>query len=349
MGETMSTKREGRIVYYDVLNVVACFGVVAMHFNGLVHAYSPTWGWAQALAVDCLFYWAVPVFFMLSGATLMDYRDRYDTKEFLIKRVKRTLVPFVVWSLVVLIWKVSHGLMEPPVGPRSLIDMVLNTKIIDIYWFFIPLFMVYLSLPVLSLLRDKKRILRYMALVGVVLNVALPFFSKVVGITWNAQATFPVLGGYLVYVLIGYLLRDERLSKRSRAAIYLLGIAGVLVRYLHTLFASLSAGAIVELTWGYTSLPCLLESVAVFVFARQVRWERLFGSDRAKSRLSKVAGCSFGIYLIHMIVFQYGLWLTGLNGGDVEWRLIGPFVAYGVSFAIIWVMRHVPVLRTIVP
>ena len=71
----------GRVIYFDILNVVAAFGVVAMHFNGLVHAYMPTWDWVQAHAVDCLFYWAVPVFFMLSGSTLMDYRDRYTTKE----------------------------------------------------------------------------------------------------------------------------------------------------------------------------------------------------------------------------------------------------------------------------
>lgn len=30
-------------------------------------------------------YWALPIFFMLSGANLMKYTDRYDTKTFLKK------------------------------------------------------------------------------------------------------------------------------------------------------------------------------------------------------------------------------------------------------------------------
>lgn len=345
----MATAKGTRVIWFDVLNVVACFGVVSMHFNGLVHAYSPTLDWAQALAVDCLFYWAVPVFFMLSGATLMDYRDRYDTRAFLIKRAKRTVIPFVAWSLIALVWKVSYGLMELPHGPRSLINLVLNTQIIDIYWFFIPLFMMYLSLPALSLFRANRGIIRYLIGMGFLINIALPFACTAVGITWNSQASLSILGGYLIYVLIGFYLRDEKLSKKQRVVIYALGICGVLTRYVHTVFASANQGELVNLTWGYTSLPCFFESIAVFVLARQIRWERMFKSDVAKQRLKAVAGCSFGIYLIHMIVFQYGLWMTGLNGGDWEWRILGPFVAYGICLVLVWVMKRIPGVRALIP
>ena len=102
MPHAPSTARK-RVLYYDVLNVVACFGVVAMHFNGLVYAYSPTFDWFQALFVDCFFYWAVPVFFMLTGATLLGYRDKYDTKTFFSKRLRRVAVPFLAWSLIALV------------------------------------------------------------------------------------------------------------------------------------------------------------------------------------------------------------------------------------------------------
>ena len=71
-----------RIAYYDTLNIAACFGVISMHANGLTHSFSPTLSWLQAFFVDCVFYWAVPAFFMLTGATLLDYRKRYETSEF---------------------------------------------------------------------------------------------------------------------------------------------------------------------------------------------------------------------------------------------------------------------------
>ena len=338
-----------RVIWFDVLNVVACFGVVAMHFNGLVHTYSPTLSWVQALMVDCLFYWAVPIFFMLSGATLMDYRDRYDTSVFLLKRMKRTLIPFLAWSLIALVWKVSFGLMEPPQGLLSLVDYIFNTKIIDIYWFFIPLFMVYLSLPALSLLRGERRVISYLIGIAAIFNIVLPFLCSIVGIPWNSQASLPVLSGYLIYVLIGYYLRDEPLSRRARCVIYALGVCGVLVRFGHTVLASFGNGELVNLTWGYTNPPCFLESIAVFVFARQVDWGRVFKTDAAKHRLKAVAGCSFGIYLIHMIVFHFGIWLTGLNGGDYEWRIFGPFVAYGLCLVLVWSLQHVPGIRRLIP
>ena len=75
-----------RVVCFDALNVLACLSVIAMHCNGAVHVFADTYVWRQSLLVDVLAYWAVPVFIMLSGATLMRYRERYTTKEFLRRR-----------------------------------------------------------------------------------------------------------------------------------------------------------------------------------------------------------------------------------------------------------------------
>ena len=186
-----------RVLYFDALNIAACFAVLVMHFNGLVHSYAPTAAWAQALVGECISYWAVPVFFMLSGATLMEYRRRYDTATFLKKRVARTVVPFVAWSLIILVWKVVTGQLEPPVGPRSLISMIINTQIIDIYWFFIPLFAIYLCMPVLSCLADGKhdRVLWYAVACAFITSSVLPCLCTLVGITYNASFMFPTALG----------------------------------------------------------------------------------------------------------------------------------------------------------
>ena len=338
-----------RVLYFDVLNVVAGFGVVAMHFNGLAHTFSPTLDWLQAFAVNCLFYWAVPIFLMLTGATLMDYRDRYDTRTFLVRRAGRVLAPFVTWSLIALAWKVMTGQMAVPVGPRSLVDLVLNARIMDVYWFFIPLLAIYLCLPVLSLLRGNRRALWYLVLVGVALNYAAPFLFGLAGISWNVAAELPIAGGYLVYPVLGYLLRDEPLDRRMRTVAYGLGAAGLLVRFVHTVTASCAAGSLVTSTWEYDSLPCLLLSVGVFVLFRQVRWGRLFSSERLRHALEGVAGCTLGIYLTHMFVFWYGLELTQFDGGDVVWRTAGPVVAYAICLGVVWVARRVPLVRRLFP
>ena len=346
---TDTTTARKRVLYYDVLNVVACFGVVAMHFNGLVYAYSPTFDWFQALFVDSFFYWAVPVFFMLTGATLLGYRDKYDTKTFFSKRLRRVAVPFVAWSLIALVWKVATGQMEPPVGPRSLIDLIFNTKIIDVYWFFIPLLAIYLCLPVLTELREKRATLWYLAITASIFNVALPTLFEWAGMTYNANAFLPIASGYLTYVLLGFLLRDARISKGRCAAIYAAGITAFLVRYLVTIALSLRDGELNTFFWGYNNLTAYLEALAVFVFARNMNWGRFLKTDASQRRLASIAGCSFGIYLTHMFVFWYGLLLTGLQGADLAWRTAGPVVAYALCLAIVTCAKRVPGLRALFP
>ena len=66
-----------RVLYFDILNIFACFSVICLHHNSIVHSFMGDTAWKQALIVEVLFYWAVPVFLMLSGANLMNYRERY--------------------------------------------------------------------------------------------------------------------------------------------------------------------------------------------------------------------------------------------------------------------------------
>lgn len=69
-------------------------------------------------------------------------------------------------------------------------------------------------------------------------------------------------------------------------------------------------------------------SVSVFVFAKQVRWERVFSTQRRDKILSTLAGGSFGVYLMHMAFFWYALLVTGMNGGYLFWRTVMPFIVY---------------------
>ena len=92
-----------RILYLDIINVVSCFSVVALHCDSYIHQYNhaETYWWLRAL-VNVLFYNAVPLFFMLSGATLFVgyfHKESMTQKTFFKKMIKRTVVPFLFWSI----------------------------------------------------------------------------------------------------------------------------------------------------------------------------------------------------------------------------------------------------------
>lgn len=89
--------------------------------------------------------------FMITGATLLDYRLRYSTKVFFQKRFTKTGIPFIFWSIVSIFWAVYISHYLPPdvlSNLGSFLDAIVNTKGMSIYWFFPPLFALYLVIPV---------------------------------------------------------------------------------------------------------------------------------------------------------------------------------------------------------
>lgn len=149
----LENNSQNRIVYFDVLNILACICVVFLHMNGIVHIYSNSRAWKTALVFEVICYWAVPVFIMLSGATLLKYRERYDTKTFFKKRFIKILIPWIVWSFVIY------------VNNNKNINIVQFAKdfcycrIEAIYWFFPLILYLYCLIPILSLLLKERKLL----------------------------------------------------------------------------------------------------------------------------------------------------------------------------------------------
>ena len=249
----------------DVMNIVACIAVIAMHMNGAVWSFSYERYWLTSLIIECVCFWAVPVFFMISGATLLDYRTRYTTREYFQKRLGRTGVPFLFWSVVSIFWAVfvTHGL-EPDVLKSAplFLDAVLNTRGLSIYWFFPPLFALYLAIPFLSLIPQENRetACRYGITASFVTTACLPLLCSLAGIAYNSALNTPVNGGGMViFLLIGYYVTHYPISKQIRCrVIYPLGVFGLLLRYFGTLIRSYLLGGVDGMFSGCDRFPLSL-------------------------------------------------------------------------------------------
>lgn len=203
--------------YITYLNVLSCFAVVCLHTNGSFWHFTESKNWIFSNLIECIFYFAVPVFFMISGATLLEYRKKYNTKEFFKKRFSKTLIPFISWSIIGIVYMCiidKHYLNHCSL--INIFEMILNTRIIDIYWFFIPLFSVYLCLPILSLIDFNKNrdTLKYLIVITFVLNIFLPNIFSVCHMQYNVLLSSVVCMDYMVYVLTGYYLDNNEISKK---------------------------------------------------------------------------------------------------------------------------------------
>lgn len=345
------------ILYFDLLNIFACFAVVALHVNGAVHTFAKTRNWVSCMFIEALFYFAVPVFFMLTGATLMNYRKRYDTGAFFKKRIFKTFVPFMIWSIIGICWSIFYtkGMKISDINtPAKFISAVINCKGMGIYWFFPALFSVYLTIPLFSLVDEDKRIgkkgiFTYLILVYIVLNVLLPFVCRLTGIQWNSALNAVSCGGYVVWFLIGYLLANTDINKKFRILIYILGLLGFFMYFYLTVQKSFKAGNFDKTYAGYMNIPAMFMGTAVFVFFKYGKWNFIDKHEKAVRFVRNLSSASFGVYLIHYYLKDFSIRHFGIDPRNTLYRIAGTFIIYGLSVIIVRVIQKIPVIRKMVP
>lgn len=203
-----------RIVYFDILNVIACFCVVCMHCNGWIHLFIKDDLWGARVLIEVICYFAVPVFFMLSGATLLNYRQRYSTTEFYKKRFIRTVIPYLFWSITFYTIYLLRG--NPPFGWKDTITRVTTGEIpYTFYWFFIPLFLLYIFMPFFSFMVEKLKNcqLQFLCLLLFVFQSVIPTISSLVDLNISFQTP---IAGYFIFMLLGYLLANNDYESNNK-------------------------------------------------------------------------------------------------------------------------------------
>lgn len=349
--------KKTRILYFDFLNIASCIAVLFLHHNGLVHSFSTDSIWRECLVAEVLFYWAVPIFLMLSGANLMSYRERYGTREFFRRRILKVLFPWLFWSGVLLVWKTSTGAyVLQSNSPQEIVNVIINTKIQPVYWFFPTIISIYLIIPFLSIYTGEKyrRLLWYIVGCALFFNATIPFFGGLVGIWWNSSINIP-LSGYVIFVLIGYLLSTMEIERKNRICIYAMGIICLLSRYVGAYKYSMRDGEKNLLFFNYTYIYAYGIAIAVFVLFKYINWRQYVNiisscfKCNMEHIISSLSGCSLGIYLIHKEIMPYELKLLNIDTSNLLWRTIGPILTYVVCFIIVYTIKKIPYINKIFP
>lgn len=342
-----------RVNYLTLASVIAAFAVVTMHVNEVFWEFSTEKYWVSANAIDSILYFAVPVFFMISGATLIDYRDRYSTKEYFKKRVDKTVIPFLVWTMIGIAFiRITREQFPLPLNLqecKEIILQILNNNFVGVYWFFTPLFCVYLCIPLFSAIEKELRVTVFQYLIGIgfVFNIALPFITNVFQWGYNNPLQIGVVSNYLFYVLVGYVINKQRIEKKWRLISYVLGVTGLFVQMIGTYVTSMQAGYVVTIYKDYTNLPSVLYSVAVFIFIKELSVK--IKSEKVWRFINWVAKYTFAIYLMHWYVMCVLKKIFQFDIFTISYRLIAPIIICAACVLCAWIMRKIPVIKKMVP
>lgn len=333
------------------MNVVSCIAVVFLHTNGCFWTYSTDRYWFTANIIESIFYFAVPCFFMISGATLMNYRDRYPLKTYFSKRVNKTVIPFLIWSIIGIIYRLALGdIKTSDITTRYLWDGIINTQIINIYWFFPALFGVYLTIPLLAAVSKnlRKEVFLYTIITGFVVNCCVPFaLSLKTDLVWNGEMKVQI-GGYILYAIIGYYVYAYDISPRLRKLLYFLSLCGLAAHICGTYCLSVDAGEIVQIYKGYNNVPCVLYSTGLFIWCKY-NADHLMSCNAIKRIVNLINPYTLGVYLMQWFVFTTMIRLFDINTLSIIYRLGAPFIIIPVCILSAWIIRKIPGVRRALP
>lgn len=203
----MERKRQ---MTYDVLRILAICMVVIIHANVATIASVEGMKWSIITVLTSMLTASVPIFFMISGALLLDAEEPIDIRMLFQKRIKKIFIPFFVWSNLYVIVRIIMGKLPFTIG--SFIALIEEPAYYQ-FWFMYSLLAIYLLLPILQrlLLKSTKQIVEYMLVLWCVFSLVIPTLEFVfpnVQLCEHFDLNF--IEGYLGYFLFGYYLKKYK-------------------------------------------------------------------------------------------------------------------------------------------
>lgn len=158
----MNDKRVG---YFDILRIVSIFFVIVIHVTSvglrLCETATPTWNVNWLL--NSVSRWAVPVFFMVSGALFLEPSREITLKKLYKKSIFHIVVCIIVWGFFYsLLDQYIYGTLSAKSVPVAVYGIVTGNTGYHL-WFLYTLVMLYIAVPLFRLItcHGSKRQLEY--------------------------------------------------------------------------------------------------------------------------------------------------------------------------------------------
>ena len=263
------------------------------------------------------------------------------------------MIPFLFWTFIGLLFDMFflHTVKVSALTLKVLVDGFTNTHFVQIYWFFMPLFGIYLSIPLFASIEEGKRIelFKYLFVVGFIFNATIPFLLSAfhLDITWPLNIN--VVIGYAIFVVMGYLIHKMDFTPNQRYIIYFLGLAGLLMHFGGTYYESYALGDVSQIYKNLTYAPIVMYSGASLLFIKQIS-EKVMKTNISKY-VHFIKKYTFPIYLLHYFVME--LISKNLNLANytksIIYRLGMPFIVIPITIIIAALIRKLRLGKKVLP
>jgi len=335
--------KKKRLVYIDVIRFFAMILVVLAHSCAAVIGRKPgNFNWSMTNSIVVITEVAVPLFFMISGSTILNSEKTYSLKYLFQHRLPRILVPFVVWSVISAI---INGLINNHLkdDPWENILMMFHRPILIAYWFIYPLIVLYLLSPLLKAMvsRVDDGLLTYLLILWLIVNIILPEVVKSTPSSIGTYfAAYPsgrvVISESLGYFILGYRVTRGK-HRRINPWINLLLIVVLLTINIVISFVSLNKQFEYLNILAVINIPLAAILIYLSLRALEPHYPRWFASV-----IEAAAPLTYGVYLMH------GITILTIQR-FVEYTNVGYIFALSlvISLLTILILHSIPYVRRI--
>lgn len=364
--------KENHLYWIDFARVIAIILVIQIHVSGII---LPKWEsipfaqWMTGNLFDSFARVGTPLFFMLSGATLLSKQEK--ALVFFQKRASKIIVPFIFWTLIYWFWK-EYPQADLMIGDGFLV--ALKTMLIKPtsyhLWFFYALIGLYVLTPILRhwVLNVSEREIYFFVFIWFVLGPCLQAAKYFYGISISPSIDYS-LSSNIIFTSLGYFLlgnllgrREKRYKKDQILGATFLYLAISLLTAFGTLVLTGMASKVDVILYDIYLPHNVLATASLFVVLKSAG-EKIFSSAHPllMTIIRIVSSATFGVYLIHVMILES--LADGMLGFKVSaTRLLYPSyqipVYYGIpitigatfliSFIIVCILQQIPIVRKIV-
>jgi hypothetical protein len=295
-------------------------------------------------------YCAVPLFSLCIGATLLNYNEKYNIKEYYKRRFKKIVIPIVGWNIIYYFYKryILKNLKLEKINFIVLYRLYFYNKLNGIIYSLRIFVLGYMIIPLIANVEKKKKIEIYsycflilllnQSLIPYFISTVLPNLGK-----WPYNYNF----GYVIYLFAGYIVQNYQFNFIIKYLIYICGLIFLLVRMEISHYLTIKNKKPDLSQLGYVNLPCVIYSCSLFLFIKEYS-HIIFKIIRTKY-INKIGSLTMGPFFLHKMIIWTLPYLFKFNKYDLNYRLFGAFLISFFSFIITAFIKKIPIIRIIIP
>ena len=346
----------------ELMRIIAIFFVVFIHTGDSGYFLFSTfevgsfWYWFY-MPISIFSNFAVPIFFMISGAVLLKKEESITT--ILKKRVLRIGIDILAVNLIYYVFDLINGNI-PFLGFSNLIDfgmLLLSGKIRPFIWFLYSYLVFLILLPFLRKVVKLASIheYKYLFCVSIIIMSVKPVFELLSLNHYELNNAFnTIISNILLYPLLGYCIYyqfdEKRIRYRKLGLLWIMNVIGVAISCLLCFYRMTKTGETTETqAQQFHSMISIFNSSLLFITIKKIcSSAKIY---KVKKAVLVLGECVFGVYLFHVLFMNLNIMdsiknvMVSNTVFPLTMCLLYCVIIFSLSMLLTFLMKRIPIIR----